>query len=293
MHKDSAAAHATHDELLIARLFGDDVDEQERARALAQMDACVACGDFFADLGAIARATAAMRTPPRPRDFTLSPADAARLGRPRRSWATILGWGRARALGGSMVAAGFVGVALIGAITMFAPGASSTPVAYAAQADGGNRAPGASAAPQYELSSAGSLASPAGSGPYLDGGGSVITGDGSGKLTPVPATTASIGTMAALAVGSPGPEGSPDGGTTKSGGNDDSNGQPSAAPSSAAAGPGSPGETSPQSTSSGGTASGGGLDLRLVALAGFAALAALGLIVLLAPRRLSSRPADR
>ena len=44
-------AHSGHDELLIARLFGDDVDESERARALDQMADCPDCAALFADLG--------------------------------------------------------------------------------------------------------------------------------------------------------------------------------------------------------------------------------------------------
>ena len=76
MHR-TAPTHATHDELLLARLYGGDVDETERSRALDQMASCQDCADVFADLGAIAVATAALPTPPRPRDFTLTEADAS------------------------------------------------------------------------------------------------------------------------------------------------------------------------------------------------------------------------
>lgn len=119
-----AATHSTHDELLLVRLYGGDVDERERSSALDQMASCEQCADLFADLGAISAATAALPVPPRPRDFTLTEADVAHLGR-RDIGRGIFDWlGRTRALGGSMVAAGVIGVVLIGAISAFAPGGS-------------------------------------------------------------------------------------------------------------------------------------------------------------------------
>ena len=62
-----ATTHAAHDELLSARLFGDDVDERERAAAIEQMAACDECADLFADLGSIREATVALPVPARPR----------------------------------------------------------------------------------------------------------------------------------------------------------------------------------------------------------------------------------
>ena len=111
----SATSHATHDELLLARLYGDDVTPAERAMATAQITACPDCAAFFADLGAIATATRALPVPARPRDFTLSAADAARL-RPRAG--ALAGWlGRTRALGTSLTAVGLAGVVLVGALS--------------------------------------------------------------------------------------------------------------------------------------------------------------------------------
>ncbi len=83
MPKAAAANHATHDELLIARLYGDDVDSRERALALELVAGCDECAALYADLGAIATATAALPVQRRPRDFALTEDDAARL-RPRR-----------------------------------------------------------------------------------------------------------------------------------------------------------------------------------------------------------------
>ena len=121
----TAATHATHDELLLARLYGGDVDERERRRALDQIASCQDCANVFADLGSIAVATAALPTPPRPRDFTLTEADAARLGRRSVGWAIFDWLGRTKALGGSMVAAGLVGVVLVGAISVLGTGGTS------------------------------------------------------------------------------------------------------------------------------------------------------------------------
>ena len=79
MDRTPLAAHAAHDELLIARLFGGDVSDVERASALDLMGECDECAALFVDLGDIAAATEALPVPARPRDFSLTAADAARL----------------------------------------------------------------------------------------------------------------------------------------------------------------------------------------------------------------------
>lgn len=110
MKDRTAATHSNHDELLIVRLFGDDVDAPERARALGLLGECKACAALFADLGATADATAALPVPARPRDFALSEADAARLRRARRGAVFLSVLRRTRTLGGSLVAIGLVGI---------------------------------------------------------------------------------------------------------------------------------------------------------------------------------------
>jgi hypothetical protein len=112
MDKTPLAAHAAHDELLIARLFGGDVSDVERTRALDQMGECRECAALFADLGEIASATEAMPIPARPRDFSLTQADAARLRRRRWGRSISLGAGLRRSLGGSLAALGAVGLML-------------------------------------------------------------------------------------------------------------------------------------------------------------------------------------
>ncbi|HEX7495678.1 MAG TPA: hypothetical protein VF349_03500 [Candidatus Limnocylindrales bacterium] len=118
---NSAADHTTHDELLIARLYGDDVDDRERARALELVAGCDECSALYADLGAIAEATSVLPARPRPRDFALTEQDAARL-RPRRGVrARFLAIGRRRSFGGALVALGFSGLVLTSALSMLGP----------------------------------------------------------------------------------------------------------------------------------------------------------------------------
>ncbi|MGD0863169.1 MAG: hypothetical protein ABSA21_10480, partial [Candidatus Limnocylindrales bacterium] len=125
MHRTPAAAHTSHDELLLARLYGNDLNERERVRALDLIASCRECADLFADLGAIASATVALPTPARPRDFSLTEADAARLRR-RAAGSSVFGLiARTRVLGRAMVAVGLAGVVLLGAVSAFLPGTGS------------------------------------------------------------------------------------------------------------------------------------------------------------------------
>ena len=73
-------AHATHDELLVARLAGgDDLDPREQAAAAQLVSSCPECGHLASDIAAISRAVAAERVPPRRRDFRITPEQAAGL----------------------------------------------------------------------------------------------------------------------------------------------------------------------------------------------------------------------
>ena len=85
--------HDTHDRLLIASLVDRSIAEAERARAEEQLRACGACAELHVDLVALSAATKALPTPLRPRDFTLTPADAERL--------RVTGWRRLIAAIGS------------------------------------------------------------------------------------------------------------------------------------------------------------------------------------------------
>ena len=54
MDRTASPAHAAHDELLIARLFGGEVGNSEREHAVELMAKCPDCAALFADLGSIA-----------------------------------------------------------------------------------------------------------------------------------------------------------------------------------------------------------------------------------------------
>ncbi len=128
MTRAASPDHAAHDELLLARFFGDDLGERERRQAVDLVASCPDCATFVADLEAISGATAALPVPPRPRDFSLTEADAARLRRGRAT--RLFGWlGRTRALGGSMAAVGLAGFVVVGALSLTAMTATSAPAA--------------------------------------------------------------------------------------------------------------------------------------------------------------------
>lgn len=124
MDRTAPAAHASHDELLLARLYGGDLDERERAQALDRMAECDECAAVFADLGAFAGAVAALPVPPRPRDFSLTESDAARLRRPAPARPAFFGAGLRRALGSSLAALGLVGAVLTGSASLMVQTAS-------------------------------------------------------------------------------------------------------------------------------------------------------------------------
>lgn len=85
---DSRSRHAAHDRLLIANLIDRSVDEAERVRAEELLAACRECEQLYDDLVALSAATRSMAVPARPRDFTLSAADADRLR--VRGWRRLL-----------------------------------------------------------------------------------------------------------------------------------------------------------------------------------------------------------
>ena len=73
--------HATPRHLLVASLADHFARTDRAIGAEALVAACDDCADLHADLLALRDATRAMPTPPRPRDYALTPADAARLRR--------------------------------------------------------------------------------------------------------------------------------------------------------------------------------------------------------------------
>lgn len=75
--------HSGHDQVLLARLAGDDLDPSERSTAEALRSACPECRQLHDDLLVLMRATTDLPALRRHRDFRLSPEQAARL---RGSW---------------------------------------------------------------------------------------------------------------------------------------------------------------------------------------------------------------
>lgn len=73
--------HATHDPTWIAALAARDhgLEPAELVQARAALDSCDACIDLYADLVAVAAAVPIAAIPARPRSYTLTAADAARL----------------------------------------------------------------------------------------------------------------------------------------------------------------------------------------------------------------------
>jgi hypothetical protein len=109
-----AERHAAHDLLLVAAFAADDLETSDRAGAQAQVAGCADCAALATDLVSIARATAEMPVPRRPRDFFVSPADARRL-RPRgiRRLAAAIAGPRAqlaRPLAGGLMMLGVAGL---------------------------------------------------------------------------------------------------------------------------------------------------------------------------------------
>src|SRR5260221_10899224 len=86
-----STSHDRHDPMLVAALAAGDLAADDRDQAIALTRACADCATLRDDLLALARATAAAAPPVahRPRDFQLTPADAARL-RPS-GWRRLVG----------------------------------------------------------------------------------------------------------------------------------------------------------------------------------------------------------
>jgi hypothetical protein len=74
----SSDDHARHDRWLVVRFAShDQLDAAESAAVRSQLGTCAACVALVDDIATIARATAMSRTPARPRDFRLTPEQAA------------------------------------------------------------------------------------------------------------------------------------------------------------------------------------------------------------------------
>jgi hypothetical protein len=76
---DVGSRHEDHDPARIAALFDRDLEPADRANAEAIVAVCPSCAALYDDLRSLTRATGALPTAQRTRDFRLTAADAARL----------------------------------------------------------------------------------------------------------------------------------------------------------------------------------------------------------------------
>ena len=187
------ANHAAHDPTWMAALATRDPDlsPAERSRAQAALESCGPCADLFADLVAISAAIPSAAIPARPRDFTLTAADAARL-QPRGLRRLLKAIGSARdgvtfPLAMGLTTMGIAGLMLatipsalsgagggatsdnLSAVGEAAPMPAPASAAAAASAAPAAEAPGAQATDVYAFSAAPSS--------ETTGGGEVFSGD--------------------------------------------------------------------------------------------------------------------
>jgi hypothetical protein len=155
-----STSHDQHDPILVAALAADDLAGTDRDHALELTRTCTDCATLHDDLLALARATAAAPPPfaTRPRDFQLTPADAARL-RPsgwRRLVAAISSSRTivSRPLGVGLATLGIVGL-LVGNVQLGSGASAGAPSAAAGdQVRLGAAVSAASSASQYGVGAA-------------------------------------------------------------------------------------------------------------------------------------------
>jgi hypothetical protein len=136
--------HERHDRYLVAALAADDLEPAIRPEAEALIRSCTDCAELMADLRSIAAATHALPPVPRPRDFTISAADAARLL--PGGWRALLdAIGGARATFARRLAVGLTTLGLAGILAATIPGALTGGLGSAASTPAG--APEVAAAP--------------------------------------------------------------------------------------------------------------------------------------------------
>ena len=135
-----SASHTAHDTVLVASLSGHSIDAADRAAAERLVASCSGCAALHADLVALAAATRAMPTPPRPRDYRLTAADAERL-RPVgwRRWVPPFGTSRdaiSRPLAIGLTTLGIAGLLVTGMPSLSLGGAAGSAAASAPPAAG-------------------------------------------------------------------------------------------------------------------------------------------------------------
>jgi anti-sigma factor RsiW len=187
----AAAAHASHDTMLVASLADHSLASAERIAAEAQVAACGPCAEIYADLMALRAATKAMPTPTRPRDFALSSDDAARL-RPGGWRRLVAAFGTSRDLLSRPLAVGLTSLGLAGLLvssvpSMLSGSAASAPTAVSGGATGATSVEAAPGSPRtLQDTGVGAAAIPSGAG----GSGQALSPVGAPVSTPAPAVAA-------------------------------------------------------------------------------------------------------
>ena len=162
----TSSSHASHDTILVASLADHSLAKSEREAADALVAACASCAALHADLVALTAATRAMPTPSRPRDYTLTPADAARL-RPGgwRRWVAAIGTSRdafSRPLAVGLTTLGLAGL-LVATIPSVLQGGGAT--SLGGSTPGQRNSEGAPPVANPEIGTDSSLPSPAAAAP--------------------------------------------------------------------------------------------------------------------------------
>jgi len=124
------AGHPAHDTVLVASLIDHSLPASDRNAAQHMVDTCRFCAELHSDLLALRNATRALPTPPRPRDYRLTAADAERL-RPAgiRRWIVAFGSPRdaiTRPLAIGLTTLGIVGLLVSGAPALSIGSSSSS-----------------------------------------------------------------------------------------------------------------------------------------------------------------------
>jgi len=165
----TTSSHRSHDTTLVASLADHSLAPSERAAAEALVSTCGECAALHADLLALVAATRAMPTPPRPVDYALTPADAARLrGTVWRRWVAAIGSSRdglTRPLAVGLTTLGLVGLLVTSAPSVLQGGLGSSAAGLGGEASQSiNAAPGAATDTSGEPNPGAAIAPVAGGG---------------------------------------------------------------------------------------------------------------------------------
>jgi hypothetical protein len=195
--------HASHDTLLVAALADRTIGTGDRERAEALVDRCGLCAALRDDLIAIRAATRAQPTPPRPRDYQLTPDDAVRL-RPG-GWRRLVAAFRSSGDVTRPLAVGLTTIGLAGLLVAMVPSILNGPVVLGPSS--GAALPESNAAGGQAPSGAAAAFPEAGSG-FSDAGSRAVLAPPSGNSAPVraaapPAPTATLTAAPIIAQAAP------------------------------------------------------------------------------------------